>query len=181
VVQRIVEGLGGTIQFQTESGRGTSFRIRLPAAGEIAPAGNPSMAPPKAEEPDRTGLILAVEDEAPLRLAVAKVLRMNGFAVLEAADGTAALNLLREYRGAIAVVLLDITLPGAPSVEVFAEARRLQPEANVILTSAYGRLKVDELFPGMEIDAFLRKPYQLADLIDAVRGFISQRSEMSAR
>jgi CheY-like chemotaxis protein len=71
------------------------------------------------------------------------------------------------------VVLLDITLPGLSSREVFAEARRLRPDIKVIVTSAYGPKKADESFPGMRMDAFLRKPYRLADLVTLVGSFVS--------
>src|SRR5262249_40015437 len=123
-----------------------------------------------------TGSVLVVEDEAPLRLATTKILRRNGFTVMEAADGNEALHLIREHTRRIAVVLLDMTLPGAPSCEVFAEARRLSPDTKVILTSADGRLKADEMLPGTEIDAFIRKPYELGDLIDLVRSSQLQTS-----
>ena len=95
--------------------------------------------------------------------------------VIEAADGTAALDLIRDPSQAIAVVLLDITLPGAPSRDVLAEARRLRPGTKVIVTSAYGQSHVDEAFPGMEIDAFIRKPFQFVDLIALLRPVRARR------
>ena len=122
-----------------------------------------------------------VEDEEPLRLAVVKMLRRNGLSVIEAEDGTAALARLREPGDHIGLVLLDITLPGAPSREVFAEARRRRPDMKVVLTSAYGQKTVDESFPGMEIDAFIRKPYQLAELISLIRKLASTESAASAK
>jgi two-component system cell cycle sensor histidine kinase/response regulator CckA len=146
----------------------------------MAPPAFPAAGPTVTAHPNRAGVVLLVEDEALMRLAVAKVLRKNSIPVMEAADGTAALTLIREHSHRIAVVLLDITLPGAPSSIVFAEARRLSPDVKVILTSAYGRMKADEFFPGMEIDAFIRKPYQLADLVSLVRTFLSKHREMIA-
>ena len=115
---------------------------------------------------DRAGTILVVEDEASLRLAVTRFLRKRGFSVIEAADGTVALTMVREHKDAVALVLLDITLPGAPSREVFGEVRRTCPNARVIVTSAYGQNMVDESFPGLKVDLFIRKPYRLADLAD---------------
>jgi DNA-binding response OmpR family regulator len=70
------------------------------------------------------------------------------------------------------VILLDITLPGAPSREVLAEARRLRPGVKVIVTSAYGPEKVEESFPNMLVDAFIRKPCRLAELVTTVQSFI---------
>ena len=75
---------------------------------------------------------------------------MRGFRVLEAADGTEALRVVRERKEAIDLVLLDVTIPGAPSREVLAEIRRVAPKAKVIVTSAYGQSMVDATFPGME-------------------------------
>jgi PAS domain S-box-containing protein len=179
VVQRIVEGLGGTIQFETGPTGGTTFRIHLPASTAMAPAASSATKTVHIpEEPNHAGIVLVVEDEAPLRLAVAKSLRRNGLSVMEAADGTAALNLIHKHDETIDAVLLDMTLPGAPIGEVFAEARRLWPEVKVIVTSAYGRHKAEELFPDMEMNAFIRKPYQLSELIDLVRSLIFKRPKI---
>jgi PAS domain S-box-containing protein len=177
VVQRIVHGLGGSIAFETKPDRGTTFRILLPSTDEPAPSAASARMPWVQEPLDRAGTVLVVEDEDSLRVAVAQLLRRNAFTVLEAADGTAALSLLREHNDRIATVLLDLTLPGGPSREVFAEARRLRPETKVILTSAYGPQKVDEFFPGMMIDAFIRKPYQLSELLSLVRSFACKRMD----
>jgi len=137
-----------------------------PAPGE----GSPTLAP---EELKHAGIVLVVEDEVPLRLAIAKILHKRGFQVLEAADGNSALKLIREHKGNIAVLLLDITLPGAPSREVLAEARRARPDIKVIVTSAYGQNQVDESFPGMKIDSFIRKPFQLENLLSQIRTLLS--------
>ena len=114
-----------------------------------------------------------VEDEAPLRSAIAKILQKRGFDVLEAADGNSALKLIREHKDSIAVLLLDITLPGAPSREVLAEARGVRPDIKVIVTSAYGQNQVDESFPGMKIDSFIRKPFPLGNLLHQIRTLLS--------
>jgi DNA-binding response OmpR family regulator len=117
--------------------------------------------------------VLVVEDEAVLRVAVAKMLRKQGFSVLEAADGTEALTLFRVYKDEIAVVLLDVTLPGAPAPDVLSEVRNVSPATSVIVTSAYGKNTVDAFFSGTTVDLFIRKPYQLADLVTLVRSRLS--------
>ena len=88
--------------------------------------------------------------------------------MIEAADGTVALNLVRQHKNAISLLLLDITLPGAPSHDVFAEACRTRPDMRVIVTSAYGQNAVDASFPGLKVGSFIRKPYPLADLADMI-------------
>jgi DNA-binding response OmpR family regulator len=124
---------------------------------------------------------LLVEDEDVLRVAVAKLLRKKGFSVLEAADGTEAITVIRDRKDALDVVLLDVTIPGAPSREVLAEIRRVAPKVKVIVTSAYGQSTVDATFPGMETNFFLRKPYQLTDLVGAVRSLLFIRNDSTVK
>jgi CheY-like chemotaxis protein len=113
-----------------------------------------------------------LEDEAPLRLPVVKVLRKKGFHLLEAPDGTEAMAQIEQHHDDIAVLFLDVTVPGVSSREVLAEALRLKPSSKVIVTSAYAEEVAQGSFPGMKIDAFLRKPYQIADLEKLLNTFL---------
>jgi CheY-like chemotaxis protein len=110
-----------------------------------------------------------VEDEKILRQAVAKALRKDGFEVLEAADGSFAVDLLRTNGQKIDVILLDMTIPGTSSREVVSEAANLRPDIKVILTSAYS----PETFSGAtsvpQVKSFVRKPFLLADLVKTLR------------
>jgi DNA-binding NtrC family response regulator len=125
--------------------------------------------------------VLVVEDEESLRRATAEMLRAKGFGVIEAADGTDAIAAISMHKNSISAVLLDITLPGKPSREVLAEARRVRSDIKVIVTSAYSRNKVAESFQGMEIDAFLRKPYKSAELMTLVLNLVSTKNESRPR
>jgi DNA-binding NtrC family response regulator len=119
--------------------------------------------------PSRRVVILIVEDEDVLRQAVARMLRMNGFEVLEAADGSSAIDLLRAAVDKIEVILLDMTIPGASSAEVVAEAGRTRPDVGVILTSAYSQEMLTTPFSSSQVRGFIRKPFQLADLVNTLR------------
>ncbi len=172
VVQGIVRTLQGTIRLVSAPGSGTTFEILLPCAGQ---AGQPD---PVAASPAREGalqesaFILIVEDEEFLLQAVSKRIRKAGFSVLEASDGSAALDVIRTFQRHIDVLLLDITLPGTSSREVFAEAGRMRPDMNVIVTSAYGReMAVASL--AARVDRFIRKPFRLDDLVELIRATIS--------
>ena len=111
------------------------------------------------------GTVLVVEDEELIRLAVSKALRKRGFSVMKASDGSAAMDLIRTHTDDIDVILLDVTLPGSSSWEVFEEAQRLRPDLKMILTSAYDKETVDATFAGLRIEHFIRKPFQLGDLV----------------
>jgi len=175
VVQGIVRSLGGSIQLDSEPGNGTVVRLIFMSTSELASTAHPAAplspaVPSSAKEQIRAARqLLVVEDEPSLRLASVAMLRRRGYSVLEAQDGNAAIDLIHQHKGAIALVLLDVTLPGAPSREVYAEARRANADTKVIVTSAYGQSAVDTSFPGMAVDAFLRKPYQLGNLVDLIR------------
>jgi CheY-like chemotaxis protein len=118
--------------------------------------------------------VLLVEDEDILRLSVAKMLRKHGFSVVEARDGTLALDVLRGYRARIDVVLLDVTIPGNSSREVVAEAQRIRPDIKVVLTSAYSREMVKPPLDAPQIKGFIRKPFQLAELVRVLREVLSR-------
>ena len=117
-------------------------------------------------------MILLVEDEETLLLAVSKMLRKKGYPVLEAANGDLAVDLLHRYRADVALILLDVNLPGRSSREVLDEARRIGgSQVPVILTSAFSQNLIGSSFDGMKIDHFIRKPYRLAAIVELVQNF----------
>jgi DNA-binding NtrC family response regulator len=112
-----------------------------------------------------TGKLLMVEDEEGIRVAIARMLRKKGLSVIEAGDGWTAIDLIRNREEKIDVILLDVTIPGASSPEVFTEAQRIRPEIKVILTTAYDREAAGDSFQAPQLKGFIRKPYQFADLV----------------
>ncbi|HTP34006.1 MAG TPA: PAS domain-containing protein [Candidatus Acidoferrales bacterium] len=171
VVSGIVRSVGGAIHLASEPGKGTTFYVFLPVAegSASAPPGPDSHAASTGET--RAAIALIVEDENTLRTATAKMLRKSGFSVLEAADGTEAIAVIRGD-SPIDVLLLDVTLPGAPSRDVLVEARRLRPAMRVIVTSAYGP-EVAAASLRAEVERFIRKPYLLHDLVGLIRQTLS--------
>ena len=99
------------------------------------------------------------EHEVSLLSAVSRVLQRKGFTVIQASNGSSALDTIRAYEDGIDAMLLDVTLPGASSREVFEEAKRLRPSMVVILTSAYSREHATAGFDGCTVEYFIRKPF----------------------
>ena len=164
-VSGIVQRLHGTIQLSSEPGRGTVFQVLLPS--EKSAASHLGVMPISERPLASRKLILFVEDEDSLRQAIAKMLRKKGLSVLEASDGSAALNLIRSRKDEIDVLLLDTTLPGASSREVYEEARRLRPDMPVIITSAKSK-GMAEASLGTAVERFIRKPFPIGLLTEMV-------------
>jgi PAS domain S-box-containing protein len=173
VVDGIVRSLRGAIRVTSELGKGTTFQVLLPCAG----VGSEMLEDQgtRSEElagPAQNVTVLVVEDEDHLRQAVVKMLRRKGFSVIEKRDGSEALETIREYRNPIDILFLDLNLPGTPSREILEEAKRLRPEIRPIVTSAYQEDVVAASLR-IRVERFLRKPYQLQDLVDFIRKTLS--------
>ncbi len=168
VVQRILDRLHGTVQVSSAPGEGTAFQIFLPSEATGASEANPASSVATETLQPVHATILVVDDEELLRQAVSKILRRHGFSVMEASDGSAALDALRAHREGIDLLVLDITLPGASSREVYYEARQLKPGLPVIVISAKSEEMAGNSL-GTKVEHFLRKPFLSVDLIDRIQ------------
>jgi PAS domain S-box-containing protein len=166
VVQGIVRTHGGGINVVSAPGQVTVFQVLLPCALKPASPVPRLITSGELERSNvRPGTILVVEDEEALRGAVSEFLRKRGFSVMEAKDGSVALGLIRANTDEIDAILLDFTLPGISSREVFQETLRVRPELPVIVTSAYGVETITASFVEIHVDHFIRKPFGLDDLM----------------
>jgi PAS domain S-box-containing protein len=167
MVYGIVKNHGGWIDARSAAGRGTTFRILLPAAPSI-PAAPP--AHPAAESLARgTGTILFVDDEEALRQLATETLGGLGYTVVTARNGVEALALYGEKRGEIALVILDLIMPDMGGVETFRRLREIDPSARVLICSGYAGEGRPENLLAEGVAGFLRKPYRIGALAAAIR------------
>jgi two-component system cell cycle sensor histidine kinase/response regulator CckA len=164
----IVTRAGGQIRVRSESGRGTTFEILLPASPEQAHAGEDG---PPAEVEGGTETILFVEDQTRLRNVAVRLLREAGYLVLSAPGGSEAIELAREHLGRIDLLVTDVIMPHMNGVELASALRTRQAGLRVLLSSGYP----DDALPERRLPsgmAFLPKPYQGSTLLRTVRGLL---------
>jgi PAS domain S-box-containing protein len=172
IVDGIVRSLQGKIHLASEPGKGTTFQILLPCSG-ITSIPEPLSPVEEAAHFSEWATVLVVEDEDVLRQAAAKVLRRSGFEVLEAANGSAAIDVLRASGSKIDVILLDMTFPGPASHEVVTEYAKARLDAKVILTSAYSEETARKTISVPQVRGFIRKPFHLGVLVETLRNTLS--------
>jgi PAS domain S-box-containing protein len=116
------------------------------------------------------GTILVVEDE-PVVCAVAQAfLSKSGCAVLTAVDGASAIDILKDQRANVELVLLDMTMPGMTTGEVVQAIRALDPTVPILLNSGYtSNGTVKRMLDEGTVQGFLGKPYELSQLLERIQ------------
>lgn len=154
-VYATVKQHGGHISYNSQEGSGSTFRIYLPRMPISAPVKNNSV----------SGTILLVEDEEPLREFGRVVLRRAGYEVIEASDGSQALDLCEKQRPPISLIFTDVIMPTMSGPEMARRLWKIYPGVPVLYTSGYSRSVVTENgAPSNEFE-FLPKPYTSQELL----------------
>ena len=176
-VYGIVERSGGSVEVQSELGRGTTFTIWLPLASDEPTAEAPA---PARKVVSGNETVLLVEDEPAVLRAAARIMRLAGYSVLTATGGVEALQLLARREDRVDVMLTDVMMPGMGGRELASKVRELRPEVKVLFTS--GLTDDAALLSGAQGGAthFLSKPYQAAELTGVVRAVLDSRDAAPA-
>ena len=169
----IVKQSGGSIWVYSEPGRGTTFKIYLPRVEEETGA------PPVQDDTDHLPMgketVLLVEDDPSLRALAARVLRYQGYKVLEATNGHEAIGIAREnVQEIIHLLLTDVVMPHMGGRELVKRMKTLHSEIRVLFISGYTEHAITYhagLKPGTP---FLQKPFSPTALAKKVREVLDQ-------
>jgi CheY-like chemotaxis protein len=165
-IRGIVKGHGGFIDVHSDVGKGTEFRIYIPAATsvEVRPAEEAlaGLAVGHGE------MILVVDDEAPLLEIAQGALEANGYRVLTARDGTEALAIYAKHMQKIDAVLMDMMMPYLDGPSTIRALQKLDPGIKIIASS--GLSSNDRTFEAVSegVKTFLMKPYTAEKLLRAL-------------
>lgn len=114
--------------------------------------------------------VLVVDDEPLIRWSVTETLAEHGLDVEQASDAASALRMITTCALPFDVVVLDLRLPDMRDLSLLGTVRQLQPDASVVLMTAYGSDDVVERAIALGATTVLNKPFELGSLIDAVYG-----------
>lgn len=170
-VYGLVRSHDGAVEVDTALGRGTTFRVLLPAVPADAGA---VTAPAAAVAPSGAGCrVLVVDDEEPIRMVLEQLLRRRGFEVVTAADGVDALQVFRLHPSAYQFAIVDLVMPRMRGTVLIRELRALAPSLKIVCASGYADEKTDGgeglSLADLGVAVFLPKPFREEDLLQALR------------
>lgn len=164
-VAGIVRAQKGAITVESKLGRGSTFRVYLPATSKHVAPEQPVAA--------ARATVLVVDDEFPVRDVATAVLSRRGYRVLTATDGREALALFARKEESIDAVVLDVVMPVMGAHEFLPVLRTHHPHVRVLLTSGYSESEARRLAGAGPESAFLPKPFtadQIATAVDELLG-----------
>ncbi len=169
-VYGIVKQSAGFVFVDSEVGRGSIFHVYFP----ISLMEDDPVPAPKAQTARRTrpgeGVVLLVEDEAPVRAFASRALRLRGFTVVEAENAEEALKALEDPALDVDVFVTDVVMPGMDGPTWVRQALKDRPNVRVIFVSGYSEDCVVESQGEIPNSVFLPKPFSLNELAVTVQG-----------
>jgi CheY-like chemotaxis protein len=170
-VQGILRSHKGAVQIESEPGKGSTFRVFIPSSHAV---GHPA-APLTRVRAQGAGTILVVDDEEIVRDTAKSILERSGYRVLLATGGEQALSLFLSGRPEIALVLLDLSMPGMDGRQVMRQIRTYGIDVPIAICSGYSETEVYTEFAGLDIAGIVQKPFAARQLTARVDAILSQR------
>jgi PAS domain S-box-containing protein len=161
----IVRGHQGTIRIYSVPGKGSTFKILLPA---VTGGAQSSKSVEIHRELRGSGTILVVDDEEVVRATAKTALERYGYLVLAAADGKTGVDLFREH-DEIILVLLDMMMPTMSGEEAFRKMLMIRPTSRIVISSGYNEVEAIRRFTTKGIAGFIQKPYTAAQLARTIK------------
>ena len=169
-VYGIVEQHGGFLDVESTPGAGTTFRVYLPRSSDVVRTQEASRGERSSHGPRGSELVIVAEDEPSLRHLVTTTLTELGYTVLPAGDGEQAVTAYERHATEVALVLLDIVMPGLDARTTYDRLRAVRSDVRVLFTTGYApsSTRLAELLQSGRVPV-LEKPFTPQALAAKVR------------
>jgi DNA-binding response OmpR family regulator len=117
--------------------------------------------------------VLVSEDEVEIRELLAMLFKAEGYTVLQAPDGQTALDLVRENKDSIILLVTDLGLPKLGGLELIKEARRIIPSLKIIAASGFGHASVRSELRDVGVEEFFPKPFSPLELLETAKRLLA--------
>ena len=164
-----VNSLNGGIAVESIPGNGATFHLYLPVCEERRQPGRRR----EMRLVMGSGTVLVVEDETALRTLLLDMLSRLGYTALPARDGVEAVEIYRDKRSEVDLVLLDLNMPRMNGQTAFAELQQLNPDVRVVLMSGFTQSVELERLERAGAAGHVRKPFDLAELSSQISRALS--------
>jgi two-component system, cell cycle sensor histidine kinase and response regulator CckA len=167
MVYGLIKKHNGYIECNSKPGEGTSFKIFFPVVGDVV-----ENAPDKKDNatvPEGTETILIIDDEALVRELAEHMLAKFGYKVLTASGAETGLRIYRDNKDCIALVILDMIMPGMGGIRCLEELQKIKRDAKVIIASGYTAEGTRNNVLSSGAKGFINKPFNIREMLVAVR------------
>jgi PAS domain S-box-containing protein len=173
----IVKSHGGFMTVFSEIGRGTTFKVYLPAV--VDKLERLQETPDTVLPPAHGELLLLVDDEKPILQVARALLEGHGYRILTAEDATEALALFAMRKDEIKLVLTDLAMPLMDGVSLIRTLKKMKPDVRVIASTARGGLKQHAELESLQVSQCLIKPYNKQKLLKTLQEVLTQKQNHS--
>jgi PAS domain S-box-containing protein len=172
-VMAIVKSHDGIVNVYSEPGKGTTFKVYLPAMGSSS-EGQPCRSRQAAIPRGNGETVLLVDDETSILTITGQTLEHFGYRVLMASDGAAAVALYAERKHEIAVVITDMMMPIMGGTSLVTVLLRINPKIKIVRSSGLSSYGSEPPLADGRVKHFLTKPYTAETLIETIRAAIEE-------
>lgn len=166
----IVKSHGGFVNVYSEVGRGTQFKVYLPAVAATEPQVVEDLELPAGQGE----LILLVDDEEAVRQVTKTSLEVHGYKTLTASDGIEAIALYAQHREKINLALIDMMMPSMDGLTTIRTLQKMNPQVNIIAVSGLALNEMVAEAASTGVKTFLSKPYTAKELLKTINDVLEE-------